>query len=88
MAGDARRDAKRGGAAMKTISWQRRTKVHDVVWELDLAQGQLEAWRNGFIVRTMYSDGREVLWDNQAWPMEIAKAWQEMKDVIAKEATQ
>ena len=73
---------------MKTISWQRRTKVHGVEWEFEVAGGRLDAWRNGFLVRTVYSDGREALWHSDPWPDEIVAAWQEMVDVMKKEAKQ
>ena len=71
---------------MKTKQWERRARIGDVVWDFELAGGQLNAWRNGFQVKTVYSDGREVTWWTDEWPDEIVAAWQEMLDVMKKEA--
>jgi hypothetical protein len=71
---------------MKTKLWQRRAEVGDVVWDLELRGEWLDAWRNGFQVKTVYSDGREALWAYDPWPEEIVEAWQEMLDVMRREA--
>ena len=72
---------------MKTISWQKRARIEGVAWDFELVGGRLEAWRNGVQVKTVYSDGREVTWWTDEWPDEIVAAWQEMLDVMKKEAT-
>ena len=72
---------------MKTLVWQRRARIGDVVWDFELRGEWLDAWRNGFQVKTVYSDGREALWSSDPWPEEIVAAWQEMLDVMGKEAT-
>ena len=71
---------------MKTLVWQRRARIGDVVWDFELRGEWLDAWRNGFQVKTVYSDGREALWAYDPWPEEIVAAWQEMLDVMKKEA--
>ena len=71
---------------MTTLVWQRRARIGDVVWDLELLGGQLDAWRNGFPVKTVYSNGREELWACDPWPEKIVAAWQEMLDVMKKEA--
>jgi len=73
---------------MKTKVWQRRARIGDVVWDFELVGGRLDAWRNGFQVKTVYSDGREALWAYDQWPEEIVAAWQEMVDVMQREAGQ
>jgi hypothetical protein len=71
---------------MKTLTWQRRARIGDVVWDFELRGEWLDAWRNGFQVKTVYSDGREALWSSDPWPEEIVAAWQEMLDVMRREA--
>ena len=71
---------------MRTKVWQRRARIGDVVWDFELRGEWLDAWRNGFQVKTVYSDGREALWSSDPWPEEIVAAWQEMLDVMKKEA--
>jgi hypothetical protein len=36
----------------------------------------------------VYSDGKEALWASDPWPEEIVAAWQEMLDVMRREAGQ
>ncbi len=72
---------------MKTLVWQRRARIGDVVWDFELRGEWLDAWRNGFQVKAVYSDGRETLWTSDPWPEEIVAAWQEMLDVMRREAT-
>jgi hypothetical protein len=72
---------------MTTKLWQRRARIGDVVWDLELCGGRLDAWRDGFQIRTVYSDERDVTWAKIAWPDEIVAAWQEMVDVMRREAT-
>jgi hypothetical protein len=71
---------------MKTKQWERRARIDNVVWDLDLSGGRLDAYRNGFLIRTVYSDGREETWWADEWPEEIVAAWQEMLDVMRREA--
>ena len=73
---------------MKTISWVRTATIDGEDWEFGLAQGRLNLWRNGVPVRTVYSDNRDIIWDTDQWPEEIVAAWQEMFDVMKKEAGQ
>ena len=70
---------------MKTKQWQRRARIGDVVWDFELVGERLDAWRNGYRVRTVDSDGRELR-TSDPWPEEIAAAWQEMLDVMRREA--
>jgi hypothetical protein len=72
---------------MKTTLWQKRARIEGVAWDFELVAGRLDAWRNGFQVKTVYSDGREALWAYDPWPEEIVEAWQEMRDVMRREAT-
>jgi hypothetical protein len=72
---------------MKTKLWQKRARIGDVVWEFELVGGRLGAWRNEFQVKAVYSDGKEVTWATVAWPEEIVAEWQEMLDVMRREAT-
>jgi hypothetical protein len=51
-----------------------------------LLGGQVDAWRNFFHVKTAYPDGREELRTSDPWPEEIVAAWQEMLDVMRREA--
>jgi hypothetical protein len=71
---------------MTTLVWQRRARIEGVVWDLELLGGQVDAWRNFVHVKTAYPDGREELWASHLWPEEIAAAWQEMLDVMRREA--
>ena len=71
---------------MTTKVWQRRARIGDVVWDFELVGGRLDAWRNGFHAKTVYSDGKEALWASDPWPEEIVAAWQEMLDVMRREA--
>ncbi len=71
---------------MTTLVWQRRARIGDVMWYVDLADGRLDAWRNAVRVRTVYSNGLEALWAFDPWPEQIVAAWQEMLDVMKKEA--
>ena len=71
---------------MKTKLWQKRARIEGVVWDLDLSGGRLDARRNGYRVRTVDSDGREVTWWADEWPEEIVAAWQEMLEVMKREA--
>jgi hypothetical protein len=45
-------------------------------------------WGGGRHIRTVYIDGREALWASDPWPEEIVAAWQEMLDVMKREAGQ
>jgi hypothetical protein len=71
---------------MKTLVWQRRARIEGVVWDSELLGGQVDAWRNFFHVKTAYPDGREELRTSDPWPEEIVAAWQEMLDVMRREA--
>jgi hypothetical protein len=82
---------------MKTTLWQKRARIEGVAWDFELVAGRLDAWRNAFdgrldacrngmLVKTVYSDGREALWSSDPWPEEIVAAWQEMLDVMRREA--
>ena len=73
---------------MKTISWVRTATIDGEDWDLSLADGRLNLWRNRVLVRTVYSDNRDIIWDTDQWPEEIVAAWQEMFDVMKKEAGQ
>jgi hypothetical protein len=70
---------------MKTRLWQKRARIDGVVWDFELVGERLEAWRNGYRVKTVYSDDGETLWTSDPWPEEIVAAWQEMVDVMKKE---
>ena len=70
---------------MKTISWVRTATIDGEDWDLSLADGRLNLWRNRVLVRTVYSDNRDIIWDTDQWPEEIVAAWQEMLDVMNKE---
>jgi hypothetical protein len=76
----------KGGAVMKTLVWQRRARIGDVMWYVDLAGGRLDAWRNGVRVRTIDEDGKDWFINRDPWPEEIVAAWQEMLDVMRREA--
>ena len=71
---------------MKTKQWERRAKIDGVVWDLDLSGGRLDAYRNGFLIRTVYGNGKDETWGQDVWPEEIVAAWQEMVDVMRREA--
>jgi hypothetical protein len=71
---------------MTTKLWQRRARIGDVVWDLELCGGRLDAWRNGCRLKAVYSDGKEILWVSVPWPEEIVADWQEMLDVMRREA--
>ena len=71
---------------MKTISWVRTATIDGEEWDLSLADGRLNLWRNRVLVRTVYTDSRDIIWDTDAWPEEIVAAWQEMLDVMRREA--
>ena len=73
---------------MKTLVWQRQARIDGEEWDLSLADGRLNLWRNGAPIRTVYSDSRDIIWDTDQWPEEVAVAWQEMFDVMRKEAVQ
>ncbi len=73
---------------MKTTMWTRRAEIEGVVWDFELRGPWLDAWRNGFQIRTVYSDGREAQWSSDPWPEQIVAAWQEMVDVMRREAGQ
>ena len=73
---------------MKTLTWQRSAKLDGVTWDLQLIDGRLNMWRNGVPIRTAYSDSRDIIWDTDQWPEEIVAAWQEMYDVMRREAKQ
>jgi hypothetical protein len=72
---------------MRTKVWQRRARIEGVAWDFELVGGRLEAWRDGCRVKTVHSDGMEVAWAFDPWPEEIVEAWQEMRDVMRREAT-
>jgi hypothetical protein len=72
---------------MKTKQWERQARIDGVVWALDLSGGRLDAYREGFLIRTAHGNGRDVTWGNNVWPDEIVAAWQEMLDVMRREAT-
>jgi hypothetical protein len=71
---------------MKTKQWERQARIDGVVWDLELRGPWLDARRNGCQVKTVYRDGREELWASDPWPEEIVAAWQEMLDVMRREA--
>ncbi len=71
---------------MKTERWLRRTKLVGVTWELELFRGRLDAWRDGLRVRTIDEDGKDWFINRDSWPMDIAHAWNDMVDVMKKEA--
>ena len=71
---------------MKTTLWTRRAEIDGVSWDLELRGPWLDAWRNGVQVKTVYSDGRESPWTSHLWPEQIVAAWQEMLDVMRREA--
>ncbi len=71
---------------MKTERWLRRTKLAGVTWELELFRGRLDAWRDGFRVRTIDEEGKDWFVNRDSWPMDIARAWNDMVDVMKKEA--
>jgi hypothetical protein len=71
---------------MKTISWIRTSTFDGVRWELVLGNGRLDAWRNGFRVRTIDEEGKDWFINRNSWPMDIARAWNDMVDVMKKEA--
>ena len=77
---------------MTTERWLRRTKLAGATWELELFRGRLDAWRDGLRVRTIDEDGKDCFtkWftNRDSWPMEIAHAWNDMLDVMKKEAVQ
>ena len=73
---------------MRTKLWQKRARIEGVEWDFELVGGRLDAWRNGFRLKTVYSDGREALWASDPWPEEIVGEWQEMLDVMRREAKQ
>jgi len=73
---------------MKTLVWQRKSRIDGHEWDLSLTNGRLNLWRNGVPVRTVYSDSTDIIWDTDQWPEEIVVAWQEMFDVMKKEAGQ
>ena len=73
---------------MKTKQWERQARIDGVVWDLDLSGGRLDAYRNGFLIRTAYGNGKDVTWGQDPWPEEIVAAWQEMLDVMRREAGQ
>ena len=73
---------------MLTASWIRTATIDGEEWEFGLAQGRLDLWRNRVLVRTVYSDNRDIIWDTDQWPEEIVAAWQEMLDVMRREAGQ
>ena len=72
---------------MKTISWVRTATIDGEDWEFGLAQGRLNLWRNSVIIATAYG-GKSIEWAKSTWPEEIVPAWQEMLDVMQREAGQ
>jgi hypothetical protein len=73
---------------MKTRLWQKRARIEGVVWDFELVGERLQAWRNGYRVKSVDSDDGELLWTSDPWPEEIVAAWQEMVDVMRREAKQ
>ena len=72
---------------MKTLTWQRRARIEGVVWDLQLIDGRLNMWRDSVAITTAYG-GKSIVWQEVAWPEKIVAAWQEMLDVMQREATQ
>jgi hypothetical protein len=72
---------------MKTLTWQRSAKLDGVTWDLQLIDGRLNLWRDSLAIATAYG-GKSIEWTKIAWPDEIGDAWQEMLDVMKKEAGQ
>ena len=70
---------------MKTLTWQRSAKLDGVAWDFQLIDGRLNLWRNSVAITTAYG-GKSIVWQEVAWPDEIVAAWQEMLDVMTKEA--
>jgi hypothetical protein len=76
---------------MKTVMWFRTATIEGAVWNVCLDNGRLDLWGGGGggrHIRTVYIDGREALWASDPWPEEIVAAWQEMLDVMKREAGQ
>ena len=70
---------------MTTLVWQRRARIEGVVWDLQLIDGRVNLWRDSVAITTAYG-GKSIVWQEVAWPEEIVAAWQEMLDVMKKEA--
>ena len=73
---------------MKTLMWFRTATIEGAVWNVCLDNGRLDLWGDGLHIRTAYPDGRDEIRFNHPWPDEIVAAWQEMLDVMRREATQ
>jgi len=70
---------------MKTLLWQRKSRIDGREWGLSLTNGRLNLWRDSVAIAT--ADGaRSMEWMNIAWPDEDVVAWQEMLYVMRKEA--
>ena len=69
---------------MKTLVWQRKSRIDDHEWDLSLTNGRLNLWRDSFAIATAYG-GRSIEWMKIAWPDEIVVAWREMLDAMKKE---
>lgn len=72
---------------MKTLVWQRQARIGGHEWELSLTNGRLNLWRDSLAIATAYG-GKSIEWTKTTWPEEIGDAWQEMLDVMRKEAGQ
>ena len=70
---------------MKTLVWQRKSRIDGHEWDLSLTYGRLNLWRDSFAIATAYG-GRSIEWLKIAWPDEVVVAWQEMLYVMRKEA--
>jgi hypothetical protein len=70
---------------MKTLTWQRSAKLDGVTWDLQLIDGRLNMWRDSVAITTAYG-GKSIVWQEVAWPEKIVAAWQEMLDVMRREA--
>jgi len=69
---------------MKTLVWQRKSRIDGREWDLSLANGRLNLWRDSVAIAT--ADGaRSMEWMKIAWPDEIVVAWREMLDAMKKE---
>jgi hypothetical protein len=71
---------------MKTVVWFRTATIEGAVWNVCLDNGRLDLWGGGSHIRTVYPDGRDEIWFKDPWPEEIVAAWQEMLDVMRREA--
>ena len=73
---------------MKTLTWQRSTKLDGVTWDLQLIDGRVNLWRDLKTVMTVGIDGKTRVWDDSVKiPNAVVDALLSMNRVRIEEAT-